>query len=193
MRLKSAMENTEEANYIKRIVNGETALFSYFLDRYSRPIHALIFQIIPCREDAEELTQDAFVKAFKKLDTFKLDCTFSTWLYRIAYNTAISATRKKNVSFPALDEKIFNTISEESVDELLNREDDEEMMQKLDKAIDRLDMEDKTLITLYYMEEKSINEVAFILQLTPENVKVRLFRVRKKLYVTIKNQDYESR
>jgi RNA polymerase sigma-70 factor, ECF subfamily len=191
LRLKVAMENLDEVNFIKRILDGETALFSYFLSRYSRPIHALVSQIIPCREDAEELTQDAFLKAFKKLDTFKGDCTFSTWLYRIAYNSAISETRKKKISFPALDESMMSNIPEEAVDELLNREDDEEMLLKLDKAIDCLCVEDKTLITLYYNEEKPISEVASILQLTPENVKVKLFRVRKKLYVMIKSNDNE--
>jgi len=57
-------------------------LFSYFLDRYSHPIYSLIIQIVSCREDAEELVQDSFIKAFRKLDTYKGDCSFSTWLYR---------------------------------------------------------------------------------------------------------------
>jgi|WetSurMetagenome_2_1015567.scaffolds.fasta_scaffold156697_1 RNA polymerase sigma-70 factor, ECF subfamily len=177
---------------IKRILNGETVLFSSFLHRYSRPIHSMIARIVPCREDAEELTQDTFVKAFKKLDTYKGDCSFSTWLYRIAYNTAVSATRKKRLSFPALDENIINNVPDDAVDALLNKE-DEEVMQKLEHALELLNMEDRALITLYYTEEKSINEIASVLQLSSDNVKVKLYRVRKKIYALIINEKNESR
>lgn len=183
-----------ETNYIRRILAGETNLFSFFIERYSRPIHALIIQIIPNREDAEELTQDCFIKAFKKLDTFKGDCSFSTWLYRIAYNTAVSATRKKKLPFLAPDEQALENISDESMDDmLLEKEDDEKMLQKLEQAIDCLNAEEKALITLYYLEEKSIADVSSIVGLTTDNVKVKLFRVRKKLYTLIKNKDYETK
>ncbi|MDR3653129.1 MAG: RNA polymerase sigma factor [Paludibacter sp.] len=179
------MENQDELIYIKRILEGETNLFSYFPERYSRSIHALIIRIIPSKEDAEELTQDTFIKAFRKLDTFKGDCSFSTWLYRIAYNTAVSATRKRKIIFPVLDDFSLENIPDDAVDLILEKEDDETLLQRLELAIEQLNMEDKALITLYYLEEKSIAEVAVILELTPENVKVKLFRARKKLYVLI--------
>lgn len=73
--------------------------FSVFLDRYSRPLYVLIVQIVGCPEDAEELVQDVFLKAFRCLDSYKGECRFSTWLYRIAYNAAVSATRKRNRNF----------------------------------------------------------------------------------------------
>jgi len=187
------MKYQHEIDYIRRIRDGETNLFSYFIDRYSRPIHSLIVQIITNREDAEELTQDTFVKAFRKLDSFKGDCSFSTWLYRIAYNTAISATRKRKTLFPILDEKILENITEETVDSFLDREDDEELLQKLEQAIDYLNTEEKALITLYYMEEKTVNDVASILGMSTDNVKVKLFRVRKNLYAWIKNKENGTR
>jgi len=187
------MEQSNEMDSIRRILDGETVLFSSFLERYARPIHSMIIRIVPCREDAEELTQDTFIKAFRKLDTYKGDCNFSTWLYRIAYNTAISATRKKKWTFPVLDENIINNIPDDAVDEFLNKEDDEMVLKKLEQALDVLNVEDRALITLYYMEEKSINEVASILQLTPENVKVKLFRVRKKIYTLVKARENGKR
>lgn len=187
------MEQQNEMDNIKRILKGETVLFSSFLQRYSRPIHSMIIRIVPCREDAEELTQDTFIKAFRKLDTYKGDCSFSTWLYRIAYNTAVSATRKKKMAFPALDEILLNNLPDESVDVLLNKEEDEEVMQKLEQAIELLNVEDRALITLYYSDEKSINEVASILQLTPDNVKVKLYRVRKKIYSLVKSKENGTR
>lgn len=178
----------DETDYIRRMIDGETRLFSYFLDRYSRPVYSLIIQLVSNHEDAEELTQDTFMKAFRKLDAFKYDCSFSTWLYRIAYNTAISATRKKRMVFPALDEAMFGNIPDETVDAFFEN-DNEEMLQKLEKAIDYLNPEEKALITLYYLEEKSVGDVASILGLTVDNTKVKLFRVRKKLYGWIKSND----
>jgi RNA polymerase sigma-70 factor (ECF subfamily) len=177
------MENQDEITYIKRILDGETVLFSYFLERYSRSIHSLIARIIPTKEDAEELTQDTFLKAFRKLNTFKGDCSFSTWLFRIAYNTAISATRKKRIVFPTIDDTVLDNISDESVDNMLDDDEDESRLLKLEEAITKLTVEEKTLITLYYTDSKSITEVAGILEQSNENVKVKLFRVRKKLYV----------
>lgn len=187
------MEQQHEMEQVRRILEGETILFSSFLQRYSRSIHSMIFRIVPCREDAEELTQDTFVKAFRKLDTYKGDCSFSTWLYRIAYNTAISATRKKRLTFPALDEDLINNVPDDAVDVLLSKEEDEALLQKLEETINLLNVEDRALITLYYSEEKSILEVASILQLTPENVKVKLYRVRKKIYALVKKEADETR
>jgi len=187
------MEQRDEMEDIKRILDGETVLFSTFLKRYSRPIHSMIVRIVECREDAEELTQDTFLKAFRKLDTYKGDCSFSTWLYRIAYNTAISATRKKRMTFPALDESLINNVPDEAIDALLNKEEDEAVMIKLEKALDLLTVEERALITLYYTEERSVSEVASILQLTMDNVKVKLYRVRKKIYTLVKNEKDVSR
>ena len=177
------MENLDELSYIKRILEGDTNLFSVFLERYSRSIHSLIVRIIPSNEDAEELTQDTFLKAFRKLDTFKGECSFSTWLFRIAYNTAISATRKKKYIFPVIDDSMLQHVSDETIDLVFGDDEDENRLQQLEEAITKLNVEDNTLITLYYSVNKSIAEIAGMMEQTNDNVKVKLFRVRKKLYV----------
>ena len=177
------MENPDEIIYLKRILNGETNLYSFFLERYSRTIHSLIVRIIPSKEDAEELTQDTFLKAFRKLESFKGDCSFSTWLFRIAYNTAISATRKKKIIFPFIDDTMLENVSEELMDTVFEDDDNEHRLQQLEKAIAQLNVEDKTLITFYYTEGKSVVEIAGMLEQTTDNVKIKLFRVRKKIYI----------
>ncbi len=182
------MEQKDEINYIKRILEGETNLFSYFLDRYSRPIYTLIIQIVSCREDAEELTQDSFIKAFRKLDTYKGDCSFSTWLYRIAYNTAISATRKQKREFLFIDEQIIENVSDDEVDNVLGNSGNEERIKRLEIALTQLNADERALITLFYNEDKSIDELAIIFRLTSTNVKVKLHRTRKKLCVLINIQ-----
>ena len=183
MRLIQYMNNQDEINYIERILKGETNLFSYFVNSYSNSIYSLIVRIVLTNEDAEELTQDSFLKAFKKLDTFKGDCSFSTWLFRIAYNTAISATRKRKIEFPMVDEAMMESVPDEAIETFFDGDENEIKLQKLEEAIAKLNVEEKTLITLFYAEDKSVAELARVLDLTPENVKVKLHRVRKKLYV----------
>lgn len=183
MRLKLTMEHKDEINEINRIVDGETELFSVFLNRYSRPLYLLIVQIVDCPEDAEELVQDTFLKAFRQLKNFKGDCKFSTWLYRIAYNTAVSAIRKKKHEYLYIEETMIEKVSDEEAFNVEMPTDDEERIQNLGKAIALLSIEEKTLISLFYYEEKSIEEIGIVLSVSASNVKVRLHRTRKKICV----------
>ncbi|MEG0647327.1 MAG: RNA polymerase sigma factor, partial [Bacteroides sp.] len=132
---------------------------------------------------AEELVQDVFLKAFRSLHTYKGDCRFSTWLYRIAYNTAVSSTRKRKHEFLYIEESTIYNVPDEVADSVFGITEDEERIILLTQAIDRLTVEEKALITLFYYEEKSIEETGEILNLSQANVKVRLHRTRKKLYV----------
>ncbi|MGD9557387.1 MAG: RNA polymerase sigma factor [Mangrovibacterium sp.] len=185
------MEHLNETDLIRRVLDGEPRAFPVLINRYQHPVHSLIRQIIPGREDAEELTQDVFVKAFKSLSSFRGGSSLSTWLYRIAYNAAISFTRKKKMLYPDFDERVLNNIADETVDELLDRESDEELMRRMEAAVERLRPEDKALISLYYTQDKSVSELAAITALTPENVKIKLFRARKKIVFLINNEKHE--
>lgn len=183
------MVQNEETQYIARILNGDTEAFSVFLDRYSHPLYVLIVQIVGCPEDAEELVQDVFLKAFRCLDSYKGECRFSTWLYRIAYNAAVSATRKKKQEFLYIEEGTINNVPDEEADEILCPTDDEERTAKLIQAIDLLTVEEKALITLFYFEEKSIEEIGEVLKLSSGNVKVKLHRTRKKIYLLMNGDE----
>ena len=178
----------DEAHIIKEILHGNTTLYEYFLDRYGQQVFVLVDRIVSCQEDAEELTQDVFLKAFQQLSSFKAESSFSTWIYRIATNEAISAVRKKKSDTIRLDESVFFNLSESQVDEALEDE-SEEQLQRLQRAMEQLEADERALITLYYMEERPLMEVAFILGMTEGNAKVKLHRIRKKLYIFIKNQE----
>lgn len=178
----------EEAHIIKEILNGKTELYEYFLGRYGQQVFVLVDRIVSCQEDAEELTQDVFLKAFQQLSSFKAESSFSTWIYRIATNLAISAVRKKRNDVLRLDDSVFANLSDTQVDEALE-DDSEEQMERLQQAMNQLEADERALITLYYLEEKPLVEVAFILGMTEGNAKVKLHRIRKKLYVLIKNQE----
>ena len=177
----------EEAQIIKEILNGKTEQYEYFLDRYGQQVFVLVDRIVSCQEDAEELTQDVFLKAFQQLSSFKAESSFSTWIYRIATNLAISAVRKKRNDVLRLDDSVFANLSDIQVDKALE-DDSEEQMERLQQAMNQLEADERALITLYYLEEKPLAEVAFILGMTEGNAKVKLHRIRKKLYVLIKNQ-----
>lgn len=186
MRLIDEMKN-DEAHIIHRILEGDTSSYEYFLDKYSQQVFILIVRIVENQEDAEELTQDTFLKAFEHLSSFKAESSFSTWIYRIAYNTAISATRKKKQDIFVVDDTLLANISDQQVDDALNDE-SEELIRKLNASINKLDADERALITLFYNEEKPISETALILGLTESNAKVKLHRIRKKLYVLITNE-----
>ena len=178
----------EEAHIIKEILNGKTEQYEYFLDRYGQQVFVLVDRIVSCQEDAEELTQDVFLKAFQQLSSFKAESSFSTWIYRIATNIAISAVRKKRNDVLRLDDSVFANLSDTQVDAALEDE-SEEQMERLQQAMNQLEADERALITLYYLEERPLAEVAFILGMTEGNAKVKLHRIRKKLYVLIKNQE----
>ena len=139
------------------------------------------------REDAEELAQDVFMKVFKHLSSFKGECSFSTWIYRI--NTAISETRKKRHEFLAIEESVINNVSEQEVAEALDRTDSSDQIQMLDAALAQLPPDERAIILLFYMKEKTIDEVATITGLTASNIKVKLYRIRKKLFFVLKGME----
>lgn len=102
----------DESYIITRILAGKTEEYAYFLDTYGQPFFSLIVRMVNSEEDAEELTQDTFMKAFEHLSSFNGKSSFSTWIYRIAYNTALSFLRKKNVEQTVIDDNQWNQISD---------------------------------------------------------------------------------
>ncbi len=189
MRPLVKMELYSDTYYIERIQAGDTASFACLLNRYSCQVHSLIFKIVRNREDAEELSQDVFIKVFKRLNSFKGDSSFSTWIYKIAYNTAISETRKRKHEYLAIEESIINNVSEKAVDEALGRSDSDEQIQKLEAALEKLSPDERAIILLFYMEEKSVDEVVAITGFSVSNVKTKLHRIRKKLYVLLTSME----
>ena len=186
----------DESYIITRILAGKTEEYAYFLDTYGQPVFSLIVRMVNSEEDAEELTQDTFMKAFEHLSSFNGKSSFSTWIYRIAYNTALSFLRKKigryyrkkNVEQTVIDDNQWNRISDTQIDDALNNE-SEEQIEKLQQALIKLTAEERALVTLFYEEEHSIQELAQILNLNEGNIKVKLHRLRKKLYVLMQKED----
>lgn len=180
------MELYSDTYYVRRVLAGDTAGFACLIDRYSRPVHSLIFKMTRNKEDAEELTQDVFMKVFRSLASFRGESSFSTWVYRIACRTAISEVRKRKREFLPIDESLIANVAEETPDGLFGAADSEsERIGRLEKALDRLTPDEQAMILLFYAEGKSIGDIAAIAKLSVPNVKTRLHRIRKKLFVAL--------
>lgn len=176
------MPTKKDSYYINRILAGNTSDFSIIVDKYKNMVYTITYRISGNHEDAEELAQDVFVKAYKSLKDFKGKSKFSTWLYSIAYNTSISKIRKKQLDYISYDdqENIYMEIKDKGYDEQYDF--DKVPVNLLKKILDELDPTDKTLLTLYYQDDKTIKELSEITGLTLSNVKVRLFRNRKRIF-----------
>ena len=172
----------EDSFYIERIRQGDSAAFTQIVEKHKDLVFTIVVRILQNREDAEEIAQDVFVKAYKALDKFEGKSKFSTWLYRIAYNAAISKTRKKGLKTADLEDEVIHNYSEDEFGEDLTQLSGEEQQRMLNKALSGLSGDENLLITLYYKNENSVEEISDITGLTESNVKVKLHRIRKKLY-----------
>ena len=136
-------------------------------------------------QDAEEVVQDSFIKAFQRINTFRGESKFSTWFFRIVYYTAISKSRIKKLPLQHLENKDFETTDFADVNHAISNLNQEDRKLLLQKAMGKLNESDFTLLTLYYFEEKKLSEIAFITGIRRNYLKVLLQRARKKLYYSI--------
>jgi RNA polymerase sigma factor (sigma-70 family) len=176
------MKYQDDDHYIDRILNGDRAAYAVLVAKHKNMAFSIALKILNNREDAEEVAQDSFLKAYQALPGFGKRAKFSTWFYRIVYNAAISKTRKKRLEYVAMNENIITNYSEDSITEKVEGLDENEQKALIDKALKKLPEDDQLLINLFYHGEKSIEDISYITGLSESNVKVRLHRIRKKLY-----------
>jgi len=176
------MKIRDDNDYIGRVLSGDVSAYASLVAKHKNLVFSIVLKIVNNREDAEEISQDVFLKAYQSLSTFERKSKFSTWLYRIAYNAAISKTRKKRVEMVAIEETVITNYSTDEVGRNMNELEENDRQLILEKALKRLPEEDNLLITLFYKNENSIEDISDITGLSVSNVKVRLHRIRKKLY-----------
>lgn len=176
------MENKDDNYYIEKVLDGQTNYFSYIVERYQDIVFSIALKVLKNREDAEEMAQESFVKAYKSLHTFQGKAKFSTWLYRITYNTCISETRKKKQHFISADDVQISDEAEEMNLDGIPAENREKVVKA---ALEQLPEDEYTLILLYYFEDQPVGEISKVTGLTESNAKVKLHRARKKLYTIL--------
>ncbi len=185
MRLIIEMKKEEELTLIKRIIDGEESLFNRFVIEYSPRVLSVVRGVLNNREDAEEIAQDVFVKAYFSLKSFRGDCSFSTWLYRIAYNMAISKIRQKKSSFIQIDNL---PIPDDRISASEKVSEQEDLQKQLNILLEELLPSDRFMILSFYMHQKSIAEIAEITGMSESNVKVRLHRIKKRMGLILKGK-----
>lgn len=181
----------EETTLIAQVLKGKTAAFATLIDRYKDRIFALALRLSGNREDAEEIMQDVFLKVYSSLDSFQGTSKFSTWIYRIAYNTSISKLRSEGKHQNEIGVETYEAVESIDVVGVLEPLKREEQKYFLAKALQQLKSEDSLIIELFYLEEMKIDEIVKIVGESNSNVKVKLHRARKKLHelLTLELQD----
>jgi RNA polymerase sigma-70 factor (ECF subfamily) len=178
--------------YIDKVLKNDLNAYSVLVDRHKDMVYSIALKILKNREDAEELAQDVFMKAYQSLKSFKRESKFSTWLYRIAYNSAISKTRKKQFITTDLDYNIVENYSIDEIKEDVERLSDDEQKKIVNTILEKLNPEESILITLFYFSEKTTEDISIITGLSQSNVKVRLHRLRKRLLTEVQSQIQKS-
>ncbi len=161
---------------IPRIVAGDSRAYAEVVRTYQHMVYTVCHRVLRNSQDAEEATQDSFVKAYQNIRSFSGSAKFSTWLYSIAYRTAISHGRKRSTDGHSVDDLLHQPAAPH--DGAMEHHD---LKQHLQKALATLDAEDASIVSFFYLEEMSVEEIVTVTGLSASNVKVKLFRSRKKL------------
>lgn len=175
------MTTTEDQIYIDKILKGDTQSYSFLVEKYKVMVYNLAIKTMKSREEAEEVSQDTFIKAYKNLAKFKGEAKFSTWLYKIAYRNCLDRLKKNKSRYQTdtIDEITINKI--ESTDSILDQINKKERAKIMNECLLKLPDEERSLLWMFYFEELSLKEILEITNLTQSNLKVKLYRARKRL------------
>ncbi len=181
------MTNTDQ-EIIAAVLKGNTGQFSHLVDRYKTMVYTLTIRMLQNREEAEEAAQDTFIKAYGSLTKFKGQSKFSTWIYRVAYNCCLDRIKKNKRQYNTVSIDDYNYNSIKSLDDALGQMETDERNKTIRGCMSLLPYKDAFILTLFYYEEQSLDEIAKSMGLTVNNVKVKLFRGRKRLASILKEK-----
>jgi len=167
---------------IEQTLGGNQSAYTDLVKRHQRFVFTLAMRFAKSREDAEEIAQDCFIKAYRSLAAFQGQSKFSTWLYSIVYTTAMTFLRKKRLDTDSIDdENIYIQIENNTSGYDVNNAENKSRSFYLNKAIEQLLPDDATIITMFYKGELSLEEIGQALGMEANTVKVKLFRARQRL------------
>ena len=169
------MNRVDDHSLIRQSIQGERKAFEEIVERYHRPIYNAAVRIISDSDEAEDITQMVFMKAFEKLHTFKFDHLLFNWLYRIAINEALNAVRRKERFVE------FNEAAHQTGDGGGGEYETYEISVIIDGALKRLKPEYRTVVVLYHFLHLSYSEMSYVLEIPEKTIKSRLFTARHSL------------
>ena len=165
---------------IQAILDGDAQAFTILVDQHKNLVYTVALRMLKNKEEAEEVAQDTFIKVFKSLNKFKGECKLSTWIYRIAYNSCLDQLKRNKRKKQEVAYAEFNGTEIADMNTALTTIAQKERAQMIQKCMEQLPAKDAALLTLFYFEEKKLNEMAIVLNLSENTVKVQLFRARAK-------------
>lgn len=180
------MKNTEDQIYIDKVKKGELASYRFLVERYQDMVYTIAIRILRNVEDAEDVAQESFIKAYQQLHRFEGKSKFSTWLYTIVYRTSISRLQKNGVPAFSMDEETGDNFTYDHAVPQIDHMLVQEQSRFIKQAISKLPEMEGLLITLFYMNENSVKEIEEITGLSSSNIKVKLFRARKTLETALR-------
>lgn len=178
----------EESKWIAGARKGNRLAFRRLVEKYQHFVFTIAFKVLKKREIAEEVAQDVFLKVYHTLDSFEGKSKFSTWLYTVTYRTAIDEARKKQLYTQELEDERTGNRQDDLHEDGLQRVNRIDLQEQLQSAIGQLEPTDASIITFYYLHERSVKEIAEITGLTETNIKTKLFRLRDKLKEKLSEQ-----
>ncbi len=175
---------------IDTILSGDQSAYRALVDRHKEYAFTIAYRVLHNREDAEEAAQDAFIQAFRNMASFNRESKFTTWFYRIIFNSALTVKRKQKEVVTDIEAARTLAADTQASDAMKQR--DQQFY--IEKALNQLSAEDATIITLFYLKEQSLDEIAEITGMASANAKVRLHRARQRLAVKLDSLlKYETR
>jgi RNA polymerase sigma-70 factor (ECF subfamily) len=171
-----------DTEIISRVLDGDHQVYASLVDRYQNYVFTLVLRFISNREDAEEVAQDVFVKAYRSLADFRGESKFSTWLYTIVRTSCITFLRKKKLEVSSIDnEKTLIQLENHESGFSANQVERKSRQAMVNQAIGLLSGDDAQIITLFYKAEQSLEEIGKIMCIEPNTIKVKLHRARQRL------------
>jgi RNA polymerase sigma factor (sigma-70 family) len=164
---------------IQKILEGDREVFTVLVNRYKDMAFTIAFRMVNNRTDAEEIVQEAFIRAYDKLGHFRQDAAFSTWFYRIVYNGSVSFLRSRKNWVGDDSEFVLQNVSEEQ--DIFDSETTNLRKDAVLWVLARLKPVDRAIVTLFYHENKSLKEIGVIIDMQEDTVKMRLFRARRSM------------
>jgi RNA polymerase sigma-70 factor (ECF subfamily) len=179
----TSMEPDDEL--VRRALQGDSQAFEFLVARHQDSVARYIWRMVPSSEDREEICQDVFVKVYFNLNKFRFDSKFSTWLYKISFRTALSFLRKKKLPMSSIGDELVEEFASE--DKALESVSDETRVRLIiDREVSKLKLDERSIVTLFYLQEVGIDEIAEIVEKPAGTVKSILHRVRQKLKSQLK-------
>lgn len=175
------MEYKGDKYYITKVLEGNQQAFAVLVAQYQAMAFTLAKRIVKNNADAEEILQESFIKIYKSLASFKNESKFSSWIYRIVYNTGISFIRKKNYDTSSFEDNLIDPSDFSEFNHGFIAMSKKDQVYYVKEALDSLKAEESFILTLYYYDDKNTVEIAKIMDISESNVRIKMHRARKSL------------